>query len=255
MENLKYEMFLKANTNLGESSYYYLTDSSNFKYVPGSPFAYWVSDALLKVFEKSSDVYSIATPKQGMSTCDVNRFVKLWFEVAVNRTNILQDENHAHWVKYNKGGEYRKWYGNQEYVVYWGENGAELRKNKAALRNQDSYFDDFIAWTKLSSSSTAFRIFDSNFLFDGAGGSLFLNDKNNKLYLLGYLNTKVVAEILKVISPTLNYNESHIGEIPIIIDEQIFDQVNQLAKSCIDISRNDWDNFEISWDFKKHLLI
>lgn len=249
------EMFLKANTNLGESSYYYLTDSSNFKYVPGSPFAYWVSDALLKVFEKSSDVYSIATPKQGMSTCDVNRFVKLWFEVAVNRTNILQDENHAHWVKYNKGGEYRKWYGNQEYVVYWGENGAELRKNKAALRNQDSYFDDFIAWTKLSSSSTAFRNFDSNFLFDGAGGSLFLKDKNNKLYLLGYLNTKVVAEILKVISPTLNYNESHIGEIPIIIDEQIYDQVNQLAKSCIDISRNDWDFYETSWDFKKHPLI
>lgn len=246
--------FLEANSNK-DCGYYYSSDSSEFKYIPGMPFAYWITPQVKDIFKNCKSVSHFGTPKQGMSTCDVNRFVKLWFEVDLNRTNIIDRKNHDNWVIYNKGGEYRKWYGNQENIVYWGKNGSELKKNKAALRNQDSYFDDFIAWTKLSSGSTAFRNFESDFLFDGAGGSLFLFDKHFKAYLLGWLNTKIVEHLLKVISPTLNYNESHIGELPVCYNEEIFDYVSEISSRCIKLAKEDWDEYETSWDFKKMPLI
>lgn len=222
--------------------------------IPGSPIAYGLNDILVEVFAKSPKISQYASPKQGMSTCDVDRFVKRWCEVDVNKTNIYANSNTI-WVKYNKGGEFRRWFGNREFLVYWNNEGNELKANNAALRNRDVYFKRFLAWTKVTISATGFRWFEDAFLFDGAGGSLFVKEQDNALYLLGYLNSIVSAEILKVISPTVNYNENHIGAIPTMIDEKHKVEVIELVNHNISLSRADWDSFETSWDFKVHPLV
>lgn len=233
----------------------YAAKQKDFAVIPGAPIAYWASDGIIDAFKTGTLMSNLATPKQGMSTCDVNRFVHYWFEVDVNNTNICDENNHDGWIKYNKGGEYRKWYGNLDTVVLWHKNGDLLKANKAALRNQDSYFKEFIAWTKIASTSTGFRDFDNNFLFDGAGGSLFVMKKNEKKYILGFLNTKICMNILNIVSPTVNFNESHIGTLPVVICDSYMDEVEKIVTENIELSRNDWDLFETSWDFKKHPLI
>ena len=240
-----------ANHDCG---YFYEATASNFSKIPGRPIAYWVKQ-IYDIFENSAIMSSLAKPKQGMSTGDVNKFLRLWEEVDMTKTNLFNGELHDGWIRYNKGGEFRRWYGNREYVVYWGGDGTALIKANATLRNKDSYFVNFIAWSKLSSSGTGFRNFENEFLFDGAGGSLFVYKEENKKYILGLLNTVVITEILKVISPTINYNENHIGSLPVIIFETKKDAVEKIVDMNISTSKSDWDSYETSWDFKKHPLI
>ena len=246
-QQAKEEAFLSGNDR-------YTAKEENFAKIPGNPVAYWLGEKMLKAFEVGVPLEKIGTPSQGMSTCDVNRFVKYWYEVVLSDTNIIDHENHSKWIRYNKGGEFRKWYGNRDSIVFWGKDGSALISNKAALRNRHQYFRDFIAWTKISGSGTGFRDFEKEFLFDGAGGSFFLFNSTIKYYLLGFLNTKIAAQMLNVISPTLNYNESHIGALPYIKTDES-NVVDSIVSTNISLSRTDWDAFETSWDFKRHPLI
>ncbi|MDD4295362.1 MAG: hypothetical protein PHC69_00185 [Ruminiclostridium sp.] len=207
---------------------------------------------MLKAFDGKL-MKDFGAPKQGMSTCDVNRFTKLWFEVNLSHTNILERKDYDKWVTYNKGGDYRKWYGNREWLVFWGKNGNALLSNGALLRNKVSYFNSFIAWTKISSGKTGFRYFEDDFLFDGAGGSLFLFDSQKTNYMHGLLNSVVSQQQLKLLSPTMNFNEAHIGAIGVV--ESRNDEVDDKVESSIALSHADWDAFETSWDFKRHPLI
>ena len=244
-----------ANPDCG---YFYEAQQANFSQIPGSPIAYWVSAKLLEDFNKGVFLNHYAKASQGMSTCDVDRFTKLWYEVNIIKTNILNKYNLKKWVRYNKGGNYRKWSGNKEYLVDWSNDGDTLISNGALLRNRDFYFKPFIAWTKISSAGTGFRIFEDYYLFDGAGGSLFIIDKSiNCEYLLGVLNSKVNNLILNIISPTLNFNENHISSIPIIKinDTQLQKNIIQIVNCSINFSKSDWDSFETSWDFKEHPLV
>ena len=236
----------------------YTAQQSNFSKIPGSPVAYWASKALLLVFECGKLLCNVAQPKQGMSTCDVDRFTRSWAEVSAPRTNLNDPFNLLHWVRYNKGGNYRKWYGNKEYVVYWGGDGNALIANKALLRNRDSYFKPFIAWTKISSSGTGFRKFEEYYLFDGAGGTLFVNTSLiAEPYLLGLLNSKVCTLVLSLISPTLNFNENHIGSVPVIETDDVKTRkiIEEDVNRAVQISRDDWDSYETSWDFQQHPLV
>ena len=249
-EKAKADMFVSSKNR-------YVAEQDNFSKIPGSPVAYWISDALLKCFETGTLMIDLAKPRQGMSTCDVNRFTKMWQEVSVKKTNLLNGRNIGGWVRYNKGGNFRKWYGNKEYVVYWGEKGEELINNNALLRNREVYFLPFIAWTKISSGGTGFRLFEENFLFDGAGGSLFLESSTvTTEYLLALLNSRVVTKILDIISPTLNFNENHIAAIPVIVcEERKQREIGFVTDECISLSQSDWDSFETSWDFAEHPLV
>lgn len=236
----------------------YISTQDEFDVIPDSPIAYWASKELLHDFATGELVATYASPKQGMSTCDVNRFTKLWFEVMVENTNIFDSKNIKGWVRYNKGGSFRKWYGNREYLVYWGNDGSALLSNKALLRNRDAYFQPFLAWTKISSAGTGFRRFEEDFLFDGAGGSLF--NKHNGVddaYLLGLLNSKVNTLILNLISPTLNFNENHIGSIPLLkcTEDDAKGRITNLVNECVSLSKEEWDCFETSWDFKEHPFV
>ena len=227
--------------------------AKNFCKIPGSPIAYWVGEKMIRAFA-CKPIGDFGTPSQGMSTCDVNRFVRQWYEVSVHKTNILYGGK-ACWVRYNKGGDFRRWYGNRETVVRWENDGSLLKSSGALLRNSESYFKPFIAWSKISSQGTGFRCFEEDFLFDGAGGSLFLNDADDSRMILGFLNSVVAWNILNLISPTINYNESHIGNLPFYDSTEDRSGVECHVAELVALSRSDWDEYETSWDFKVNPLV
>lgn len=234
----------------------YFFKQKEYDDIPNNIFAYWISTSILNSFKADSPIHKIGSPKQGMSTCDVKRFTRLWYEVSIENTNLIDPENISGWVKYNKGGSSRKWYGNREYLVWWHNNGKDLQDNGALLRNRDAYFKPFIAWTKIASGGTTFRWFENNCLFDGAGGSLFITSADiSPEYVLGFLNTNICSEILSLISPTLNFNENHIGEIPILFSEKYNERICSIVKHLIEVSRAEWDSYETSWDYSKHPLL
>ena len=241
-----------------ENEYYKKAKVDNFEKIPGAPVAYWVSEAVFEAFTKGIVMGKLAEPRQGMSTCDVDYFTREWYEVEISKTNVEKNEKNKKWIKYNKGGAYRKWYGNRENLVLWNNDGDLLLKKGALLRNKDVYFKKFIAWTKISSAGTGFRWFEDNFLFDGAGGSLFIVSEDlNEYYCAALLNSSPIRMILDIISPTLNYNENHIGSIPVLFEkvQENSKFIEEKSKENIRISKEDWDSFETSWDFKKHPMI
>ena len=247
----KEEMFLDGQNRFSARQ-------DNFEKIPGAPVAYWVSEAVFEAFTKGIVMGKLAEPRQGMSTCDVDYFTREWYEVEISKTNVEKNEKNKKWIKYNKGGAYRKWYGNRENLVLWNNDGDLLLKKGALLRNKDVYFKKFIAWTKISSAGTGFRWFEDNFLFDGAGGSLFIVSEDlNEYYCVALLNSSPIRMILDIISPTLNYNENHIGSIPVLFEKVQEDSkfIEEKSKENIRISKEDWDSFETSWDFKKHPMI
>lgn len=201
----------------------------------------------------------IANPKQGLATGKNEQFVRLWYEVSQNKSYYTATDSiqafytGKKWFPYNKGGEFRKWYGNNDYVINWETNGKEVTKfNGSVIRNPNYYFFESISWSKISSGLIAFRYKPHGHVFDVAGCSIFC-EHEQLMYLLGVVNSKVVMEIIKSIAPTLNYEVGQVASLPIIsANEEI---VKEIVAKNIDASKNDWDSFETSWDFKKHPLI
>ncbi|MCF2620384.1 BREX-1 system adenine-specific DNA-methyltransferase PglX [Oscillibacter valericigenes] len=238
----------------------YAADQSNFSKIPGSPVAYWVSNAFLRAFDTGVLLGKIADAKQGVATADNNRFLRLWNEVSINKVSF---HTHSHeeaatarekWFPYNKGGDFRKWYGNNEFVVNWEHDGAELKQFKGSvLRNPSYYFKECFSWSLISSSVAAFRYKPAGQIFDVAGMSCFASEKQLN-YLLALCNTKVVMIVLEVIAPTINYQCGDIANIPVIQDGDTND-ICEVTQDNISISKTDWDSYETSWDFKKHPLI
>ena len=235
-----------------------------FEKIPGSPIAYWVSDKVREIFEKNQKLGDIGEAKQGLATADNNRFLRLWNEVNYNKIGYNMSnsqealESKKKWFPYNKGGEFRKWYGNQEYLVNWENDGYEIKNfydEKGKLRsrpqNTEYYFKESISWSKISSSSFSIRFFQKGFIFADAGMSYFPN-KNLK-YILALCNSKLINKTLSLLSPTLNYEVGHISSVPIKYNENKL--INFIVQQNIDISKEEWDSREISWDFEKLSLI
>lgn len=239
----------------------FTAQQDNFSKIPGSPVAYWVSDRLLADFEIGRLLGTIADSKQGIATADNNRYLRLWYEVARNNIKLdaISHDKAAfareRWFPYNKGGEFRKWYGNNDFVVNWFGDGTELKNDKkAVLRNQSYYFRQCFSWSLISSSVAAFRYKPAGHIFDVAGMSCF--SQEYLLYLLALCNSKVVMEILNIIAPTINYQCGDIANIPVIMPGRgIKKAIEKITDSNISISRADWDSFETSWDFTRHPLV
>ena len=239
---------------------YHYPKQSNFSKIPGSPVAYWVSNAFLRVFDTGVLLGKIADAKQGVATADNNRFLRLWNEVSINKVSF---HTHSHedaatarekWFPYNKGGDFRKWYGNNEFVVNWEHDGAELKQFKGSvLRNPSYYFKECFSWSLISSSVAAFRYKPAGQIFDVAGMSCFASEKQLN-YLLALCNTKVVMKILEAIAPTINYQCGDIANIPVIQDGDTND-ICEVTQDNISISKTDWDSYETSWDFKRNPLV
>lgn len=257
---------LEALKNPG-CEYFYRFNTKFLKKIPGCPLAYWSSSSLLNAFSKGQSLENIAHPRKGLATTDNNRFLRMWYEVTFSKVGIgCKDkekgiESHKKWFPLNKGGEYRRWYGNKTYLVNWENNGEELKqaiidKYKGGsytkeIRSENKYFRDCITWSALTAGLPSFRYSDYGALFDSAGSSMF--PETNSFYILGLLNTKLVNNILQIINPTLNYGAGSIANIPILsTDDATREHVEKLAWENISISKEDWDSFETSWDFQRH---
>lgn len=244
-----------ANKNCG---YFYEADQSNFSKIPGSPVAYWVSNAVLECY-KNSSIYDYAKPCKGIDTGDNNIFLRFWHEISEVKRFLpkgnpccAEDFLRLKWFPYNKGGNYRRWYGNNEYVLNWEENGNKLRQFRGSnLRNKDRYFEQGITWSTVTSGNSSFRFFTFGFLFDNGGSCLFAN--KHLMYIQGLLNSCVSQELLSI-QPTLNNQPGTIGSIPLLLssDETI---VDSFVKQNITLSKDDWDSYETSWDFKRNPLV
>ena len=236
----------------------------DFVKIPSSPVAYWVSDAFLQTFdEKKISDYALA--RNGMKTGDNGRFVRLWWEPQENKICLHAQNAHEavqsgeKWFPYNKGGEYRKWYGNNEYVVDWEDEGSVvIGRAKQEKRNVQDYplelkFKPLVTWSLITSSQPSFR-YKESCICDIAGMSFWSKKQNEDLYfLLALCNTKVAYEVLRMIAPTINFQAGDISRIPAIFNEKT--KVVFICESNIRISHTDWDFFETSWDFQHHPLL
>lgn len=233
----------------------YIVDAEIFKCLPNKPMGYWLSKNVLEIYSKSNRLDSFGNPCKGIGTGDNERFLRLWTEIDENKSNILNESNKKKWVKYNKGGQYRKWYGNNEFLINWENNGAEIKaKKNSYVRNSKYFWKDGLTWTKVTSNKFSMRRFEEGFLFDDSGCCFYPSDIKWE-YILGLLNSKVFEKI-GGIGHTLTYQVGDIAKIPIILDKQNFyDIIYNLINNLIDNSKNDWDSFETSWDFEKHPLL
>ncbi|MBQ4404899.1 MAG: BREX-1 system adenine-specific DNA-methyltransferase PglX [Selenomonadaceae bacterium] len=238
----------------------------NFSKIPGAPVAYWVSKPYIDAFANGKFLGSIADSKQGLATADNERFLRLWYEVKMPaikfdaKTAAEALESKKKWFPYNKGGDFRKWYGNNDYVVNWENDGFEIKhmfdaKGKLRSRPQNTqfYFRECASWSLVTSSVAAFRYKPCGYIFDVAGMSFFSVDL--LMYLLALCNTKITMEVLRIIAPTINFQCGDIAKIPVLIDATVKRRVEELAVENISLSRADWDAFETSWDFQEHPFI
>lgn len=250
----KEDMFLRGENR-------FVATQENFGKIPGSPVAYWASDMILATFENGILVDNISDVKIGMGTGKNDIFVRKWWEInhsAIDFSlkNIAQlEDSHGKYFPYNKGGEYRLWYGNLQEVLWFDEAGRNAMNSMSGHRENgghDFYFRDGITWTFISSSNFGVRYLPHGALFDVAGSTLFTDDKNIK-FILGFLSSVVCSKILSFLNPTLNYQAGNIKSLPIIRDR--IDIVDKHTDDCVKISQQDWDVFETSWDFACHPIV
>ena len=232
---------------------YYKTNQKDFEKIPSSPIAYWVSDKVRDIFEKSQKLGDVGEGKQGLATADNNRFLRLWQEINYNKIGFGMSnskealESKKKWFPYNKGGEKRKWYGNQEYLINWENNGHEIKSFKnAVVRNPLYYFRESISWTDITSSGNSFRIYPKGFIYDVTGMSYFIE---NNLSLLGILNNKLIAGITKILNPTLHLQIGDVVKLPYLKVEN--NRFKDLVQQNINIAKEEWNSRETSWDFEK----
>lgn len=245
------------------------TNLEAFNAIPSNIFAYWISNNLRDAFINGRKLLELANPRQGMATSDNNRFLRLWFEVDKNNsffnaTDYIQAMyTGKKWFPYNKGGEFRKWYGNNDYLINYQNNGKEVKDYATKLyktptrtiKSQSYYFFESITWSKISSGNISFRYKPNGYVFDVAGTSIFADKTETLKYLIALLNTNVLQSIVSATSPTLNYESGQIANLPVIMQDEKKVKIENIVDENINTSKEDWDSFETSWDFKKHPLI
>ena len=240
--------------------WFYVTKSDDFKKIPGSPLAYWISESLRDAFASNLSIGSIADTRKGMATGDNKRFVRSWFEISyesigfgVSRADVRTSEKK--WFPYANGGDYRKWFGNIEDVVLWENDGYVLRTElhesgriRAVNLNLEYIFKEGVTWTSITSSHFSSRYMPSGCLFSSAANSLFPSS-GKTLSILGKLNSNVFGYLSKVVNPTLNMNPGDTGKIPFPKNSEIENRVEEIVEKLIEVSKRDWDSREQSWDF------
>lgn len=232
------------------------TPNSAFEKIPGIPVAYWASESVRGVFEVSSSLGRVADAKQGLSTADNDRFVRSWHEVSFLKTGFglgSRDEakqSRKKWFPLNKGGAFRKWFGNQEFIVNWQDDGRELHSFKSSvLRNSTFYFKPSVSWSDITISHNSFREYDAGFIHSNVGHSAFGGDADWRRSLLAYCNTNFVGIATKLLSPTVHFDVGYFNNLPYAEKVWTSDS-RKIAKACVAIARKDWDAYEVSWDFQ-----
>lgn len=243
IENAKPKSFPVAGNRFAQVS------SDNFSKIPGMPVAYWVSKAVYNAFLNFPNLYSIAPTKMGMTTGDNNKFLRFWYEV--NKQKV--GENYPF---YNKGTEFRRWFGGIVNVIKWIDNGFEVRHFKGStIRNDDYYFKKGITWGLITSATSSFRSTENYECVYGDAGPGCFPKPEDFYYTLAMLNSKPVDLFLNIMNPTINLSSGVTAQIPAEVEKDSFNTVSCLSKENVDLSRRDWDSFETSWDFQTHPLL
>ena len=238
----------------------YTAQQSNFSKIPGSPVAYWVSDLSFQCFAAGL-LFSYAETKQGFKTGDNERFLRLWYECSVDKESFSGDKEKK-WFPCTKGGEFRRWYGNFEYIVDWENDGYKIKnffdsngKLRSRPQNLQINFTKQLTWSSISSGNISFRQVADYFMYESKGP--VLTPKIDFDLMLAYLNTKVYQYFISVVAPTLDYSEGAVLRVPYVElrNDQINQQIMGNVGECVNLSRYDWDSFETSWDFQKHPLV
>lgn len=249
----KEEMFLAGENR-------YTAVQNNFTKIPGSPVAYWVSNKVLQIYLNNQILGEIADVRHGLSTGKNEIFVRLWTEINWKKVNksIRKREQlsecSAKWYPYNKGGEYRKWYGNANYVLWYNIVGQSKMAGFSGHRHdgKERYFQEGITWSFISSGKFGVRYTPTGFVFDVAGSSMFFDTEIVK-YVTGLLCSKLGSFFMSIQNPALNFQVGNLKNVPVVFDKKI--EIERLSNSCIGLSKTDWDSFENSWDFLQHPLI
>ena len=239
------------------------TSTDNFSKIPGSPVAYWVSEAMLSIFAECDRMGAFAEGRKGLVTGNDDLYLKLWHEVCMDNFSVFGGYDNTKWKPCNKGGNYRKWYGNNDYIVNWGTEGKELAnhrwpdgRQRSSLRNSSYFFKEGLTWTYITSGRKCFRYYPEGFAFAGTGPGLFPKNNVNLWYILAYTNSIVFDRLLKLIgSSTISLESGEVERAPIRIESQKLPEINKLAKSNTTLAKTDWDSFETSWDFVTHPFI
>lgn len=248
-----------ANKKCG---YFYEADQFNFSKIPGCPVAYWWRSQIFDLFDGTL-LSDYALPKVGLQTGENEKYLRYWYEVnkqkigfgCANSQSAIDSK--ARWFPCNKGGEFRRWFGNNYLVVDWEFDGKRIKAQKGSyIRNPQFYFKRGMTWSTISSGKLSMRYSPSGFLFETKGSMCFPLDEKNFSYLLGLLNSNVVQFLLTALSPTLDYHEGPLGKTPTIIGKTSkSDSVDMLVNKSVSAAKSDWDSFEISWDFQRHPLL
>ena len=240
----KEDMFLAGENR-------YAVDQSNFSKIPGAPVAYWVSPSIRAIFsgERLGSHYEI---RAGISSGDNAAFLRLWHEIDITKSKIYSAE--YMYTPHNKGGEYRKWYGNREYMLRYNSSAINEMEQCAGFRHdgREYYFKPHVTWSKITSYKSSFRFFEEGFTFDSAGLGLFPVESESYYTTMALMNSVVVEKLIGLLNPTLNVTPIVVKQLPYL---ETRESTERIAKDCVSLSRFDWDSFETSWDFKEHPLI
>lgn len=262
----RYARLIEPTTQAGKENLFlsketvYTASKESYASIPGSPVAYWISRRLSQAFSDKL-LGDYAQTKQGFATGNNDLFLRFWHEVDADKSalNLLSKEEAAvsnrKWFPCNKGGSFRKWYGNNIYLANWANDGSQMRNFKGSvIRNPQFYFKEGITWSSLA-NQLSLRYSPEGFLFESKGSMCYTNGFVDIRYLLGLLNSKVASEALSVLSPTLDFHEGPMSKVPVIFSKENNESVISLVNSCIELSHKDWDSSEISWDFEEHPLV
>lgn len=259
-ESKKSELFLSGNER-------YVRTQAQFSEIEGIPYtAYWASQIVFDAFLHSKKVGDISEPRVGMATANNDRFVRLWYEVDRNKLGIGYESREQaqasgrKWFPFAKGGEQRKWYGNNDCVVNWENDGAEIQnfrdektgRVRSHNYNLDYIFQSALTWTVIGTDKTSFRFCPVGFLYSNSGYGMFCADDVLKLYLLGFMNSHIASTLLRILSPSMGFESGYLRKLPVVTSN--VEEVVDLVKQCISMAQSEWDAFEASWDFKHHPL-
>lgn len=238
----------KQKALLNRENEFAATAQDDFKKIPGSPLAYWVSQTVRDSF-CGTLIGDVSESSNGIQTGDNDLFVRNWHEIDFSKFFYK-------WFPYNKGGEYRKWYGNNYYVVNWESDGLDIKsRENSCIRGEHNYFRPGLTWSDITSAYSSFRFFPSNFLFDAKGPSAFFDNESVDI-ALGFLNSKAVEVFTKLLNPTLSFQIGDFKKLPFLHDSiKRYSDFIPAVRCLIEISKNDWDSSEVSWDFKRDSLI
>ena len=256
------------NATTVNTTYKFYSDTKKYNNIPLHPIAYWADKTIIAPFNKGKLLENEASIKVGLQTGNVNKFIRFWFEVNFNNIEFNcksceeSSQINKKWFPYNKGGNYRKWYGNNYHIVNWKNNGFEIKNNrnkngklKSRPQNSDFYFKKGLTYSSLSSGKISFRYNIEGFIFDTKGSKCFINNENKFEYIFAFLNNDITMIFLSFLAPTLDFNVGSLKKLPIIFDKSYNKEIYKLVHENIKITKEEWDDYEISWDFKIHPLL